>query len=218
MQDPLAFDIFNYTICDNGFVPETPRPAPSPYAGRPCVVRLPPSPAPRSLHARLDVRCMAHPRRVAKVARQIEREIGNMLLFDTRLREAVCPERRFGADYALSGIASVTEVVLSGDLQVAKVYISVFSDEFGKRVAMDNLKQLEGYVRYNVGQAMRLRLVPEIRFYEAREIGGFTCLGCSSWGWLLVASPRISWHTACGAGATAICPGICCRTRRSRRR
>lgn len=114
--------------------------------------------------------CMAHPRRVAKVAKQIEREIGNMFLFDRRLQEAVCPERRYGVDNAVSGLASVTEVVLSGDLQVAKVYISVFSDDFGKAVALSNLKKLEGYVRYNIGQQMRLRLVPEIRFIEDESL------------------------------------------------
>lgn len=57
---------------------------------------------------------------MAKVAKQIEREIGTMLLFDRRLQEAVCPERRLGVDNAVSGLASVTEVVLSGDLQVRR--------------------------------------------------------------------------------------------------
>lgn len=124
---------------------------------------------PRGLKATRIV-CMAHPRRVAKVAKQIEREIGNMFLFDRRLQEAVCPERRYGVDNAVSGLASVTEVVLSGDLQVAKVYISVFSDDYGKAVALSNLKKLEGYVRFNIGQAMRLRLVPEIRFIEDESL------------------------------------------------
>lgn len=53
------------------------------------------------------------------------------------------------------------------NVQVAKVYLSIFSDDMGKALAMANLKKLEGYVRYNVGQQMRLRLVPEIRFIEA---------------------------------------------------
>ena len=36
------------------------------------------------------------------------------------------PEERLGADSNVSVVASVTEVVISGDLQVAKVYVSFF--------------------------------------------------------------------------------------------
>jgi len=70
--------------------------------------------------SRRNVITNAHPRRVAKVAKQLEREIGNLLLFDRRLKEAVCPERKAGVDDVMSGMASVTEVVLSGDLQVRR--------------------------------------------------------------------------------------------------
>eukprot|EP00884_Botryococcus_braunii_P005709 jgi/Botrbrau1/15139/Bobra.0149s0011.1 len=53
------------------------------------------------------IRCMAHPRRVARVAKQIEREIGNLILTDPVLQEAVCPEKKNGGgDDALSAIAN----------------------------------------------------------------------------------------------------------------
>ena len=42
------------------------------------------------------------------------------------LQAAVCPERRRGFDGALSALASVTEVRISNDLQVAKVYLSIY--------------------------------------------------------------------------------------------
>lgn len=42
------------------------------------------------------------------------------------LQAAVCPERRRGYDGALSALASVTEVAISNDLQVAKVYVSLY--------------------------------------------------------------------------------------------
>ncbi|CAG9465311.1 unnamed protein product [Pedinophyceae sp. YPF-701] len=93
-----------------------------------------------------------------------------MLLFDRRLRDAVCPERKRGGDSALSGMASVTEVVLSGDLQVAKVYISILSDQEGKEVAMENLRKLQPYVRMRVGKSLRLRLTPEIRLIPDESI------------------------------------------------
>ena len=42
------------------------------------------------------------------------------------MQAAVCPERARGFDGALSALASVTEVQISNDLQVAKVYISLY--------------------------------------------------------------------------------------------
>lgn len=62
------------------------------------------------------------------------------------LQGAVCPEVKMGLDDAVSAIASVTEVSMSNDLQVAKVYISVYSDPHGRDIAMKGLSRLEGYV------------------------------------------------------------------------
>lgn len=108
--------------------------------------------------------CMAHPRRVVKVAKQIEREVGSLLVTDRVVMEAVCPERRRGLDSAISAVASVTEVQLSRDMQVAKVYLSVYSDDAGREQAMIALQRLEGYVRSAVAREVRLRAMPEIRF------------------------------------------------------
>ena len=108
--------------------------------------------------------CMAQPRRVARVAKQIEREIGSLFIYDKVVQEAVCPERRRGLDGALSALASVTEVEVSNDLQVAKVFVTIYSDDVGKMAAINGLRKLEGYVRHHVGQTVRLRLTPEIRF------------------------------------------------------
>ena len=74
------------------------------------------------------------------------------------------PEHRLGADSSLSTVASVTEVVVSGDLQVAKVFVSFFGDARGAEVAFAGLQRLEGYLRSHVGKAMQLRFVPELRF------------------------------------------------------
>lgn len=107
---------------------------------------------------------MAEPRRVARVNKQLEREIGSLLLFDKVLQKAICPEKRRGMDAAESAIASVTEVRITSDLQVAKVYISIFSDPIGKQNAMEELARLQPYVRKKIGSSMSLRLTPEIRF------------------------------------------------------
>lgn len=59
------------------------------------------------------------------------------------LQEAICPERRFAMDNQLSAVASITSVYVSNDMQVVKVYVSIYSDERGKSRAMANLKRLE---------------------------------------------------------------------------
>ena len=36
--------------------------------------------------------------------------------------------------------------------QVVKIYVSIYSDDFGKKRAMSNLKRMESYVRREMGQ------------------------------------------------------------------
>ncbi|KAF5840038.1 ribosome-binding factor A-domain-containing protein [Dunaliella salina] len=112
---------------------------------------------------RMGVVCMAHPRRVARVSSQIQREISQLFVTDQVLAGAICPERALGAR-EISALASVTDVYVSNDLQVVKVYVSIYSDPRGKKRAMDRLKRLEGYTRTQIGQRVTLRLTPEIRF------------------------------------------------------
>ena len=112
----------------------------------------------------VNVICMANSRRMARVSKQIEREIGALFVSDKVVQAAICPERRRGIDDGLSALASVTEVEVSNDLQVAKVYLSIYSDESGKAAAMRGLQKIEGYVRKHIGRQIRLRLTPEIRF------------------------------------------------------
>ena len=67
------------------------------------------------------------------------------------LQAAVCPERRYGVDDELSAIATVTEVELSKDLAVAKIYIQIYSDPTGQDVAWDGLQRLQGCATRTVG-------------------------------------------------------------------
>lgn len=65
-----------------------------------------------------SIRCMAKPRRVAMVAKQIRRELSDMLLTDTVLQYAILPEAALGADRYLSSLTTISDVELSSDLQV----------------------------------------------------------------------------------------------------
>lgn len=66
-----------------------------------------------------SITCMANPRRVKMVAKQIRRELSDMLLTDKVLQYAVLPEAALGADRYLSSLTTVSDVEVSGDLQVS---------------------------------------------------------------------------------------------------
>nr|XP_009391839.1 PREDICTED: probable ribosome-binding factor A, chloroplastic [Musa acuminata subsp. malaccensis] len=117
-----------------------------------------------------SVRCMANQRRVKMVAKQIQRELSDMLLTDKVLQYAVLPEASLGADRYLSSLTTISGVEVSGDLQVVKVYVSVFGDERGREVAIAGLKSKAKYVRSELGRRMKLRLTPEIRFIEDESL------------------------------------------------
>ncbi|KAL6213722.1 hypothetical protein ACLB2K_013166 [Fragaria x ananassa] len=127
---------------------------------------------PRNNHAALlgGIRCMAKPRRVAMVAKQIQRELSDMLLTDKVLQYAILPEVSLGADRYLSSLTTISDVEVSTDLQVVKVFVSVFGDERGKEVALAGLKSKAKYVRGELGRRMKLRLTPEIRFIEDESL------------------------------------------------
>lgn len=52
------------------------------------------------------------------VAKQIQRELSDMLLTDKVLQYAILPEASLGADRYLSSLTTISDVEVSGDLQV----------------------------------------------------------------------------------------------------
>ncbi|KAM1862495.1 hypothetical protein ACFX14_002950 [Malus domestica] len=116
------------------------------------------------------IKCMANPRRVAMMAKQIRRELSDMLITDKVLQYAILPEVSLGADRYLSSLTTISDVEVSTDLQVVKVYVSIFGDERGKEVALAGLKSKAKYVRGQLGRRMKLRLTPEIRFIKDESL------------------------------------------------
>lgn len=62
------------------------------------------------------------------------------------------------------GFVTVTDVEVSGDLQQAKVFISVLGDELQKENTLKGLAKAKGFIRSEIGQRIRLRKTPEIIF------------------------------------------------------
>jgi ribosome-binding factor A len=66
------------------------------------------------------------------------------------------------------GFVTVTDVQVTGDLQQAKVYITVLGDEEQKANTLNGLEKAKGFIRSEVGQRIRLRKTPEL-FFEFDE-------------------------------------------------
>jgi ribosome-binding factor A len=101
---------------------------------------------------------MATSRRVSRVAELIKREVSQMLLNGIK-------DDRVG-----TGMVSVTDVDVSGDLQHAKIYVSIYGTESAKSETMAGLRSATGFVRSELGSRVRLRRTPEVIFIEDKSI------------------------------------------------
>lgn len=97
--------------------------------------------------------------RANRVAEEIKKELGEILtvkLKDPRV-----------------GFVTVTDVEVTGDLQQAKIFISVLGDQEKKNETLLGLAKAKGFIRTEIGKRIRLRKTPEISFEydEALEYG-----------------------------------------------
>ncbi len=91
-------------------------------------------------------------RRLDRINVLLRQEISHLLAMEMR-------------DPRLSSVVSVTRVGTSGDLQHAKVFISVLGDREAKEHTLEALKSASGFLRKELRQRLSLRQVPELRFY-----------------------------------------------------
>ncbi len=101
---------------------------------------------------------MATGRRVSRVASLIKQEVSQMLLHSIK-------DDRVGI-----GMVSVTDVDVSGDLQHAKIFVSIYGSDEVRSQTMEGLKSATGYVRSELGHRIRLRRTPEVLFIEDRSL------------------------------------------------
>ena len=64
------------------------------------------------------------------------------------------------------GFVSIMAVKMSSDLQYANLYVSVYGSEKEKRDSLIGLRNSAGWIRRELGRRLKLRLTPEVRFYE----------------------------------------------------
>jgi ribosome-binding factor A len=101
---------------------------------------------------------MATSRRVERISSLIKREVSQMLVTGIK-------DDRVGA-----GMVSITDVDVSGDLQHAKIYVSIYGTDEARAETMEGLLSASRYVRSELGHRMKLRRTPDIYFQEDRSI------------------------------------------------
>ena len=67
-------------------------------------------------------------------------------------------------DYT-NGLLTVTTCRMSPDLQVAKIYISLFGGNKSPNAVVESLNKKAGVICREVCQKIRLRVAPEFRFF-----------------------------------------------------
>ena len=87
--------------------------------------------------------------RIGRINEEIQRELS-----------ALIPAVK---DPRVSGMISVTAVETTPDLRYAKAYISVLDQENGERV-LKGLRSASGWLRRELGSALKLRYTPELVF------------------------------------------------------
>jgi ribosome-binding factor A len=61
------------------------------------------------------------------------------------------------------GFVTVTDVEVSADLRLAKVWISILGSEEEVEESLEGLEKAKGFLRRELGQRVRLRYTPELR-------------------------------------------------------
>lgn len=69
-------------------------------------------------------------------------------------------------DPRLTGIVSITQVVVSMDLKHAKVFVSIMGTEETKKEVMAGFRSATGFLRKELREHLELRFIPELSFHR----------------------------------------------------
>ncbi len=95
--------------------------------------------------------------RSRRVAQQIQKELAQIVSREVKANEL--------------GMITINEVDLSSDLSYAKVYFTILNDDAENiKSAITRLNDQAPLLRSMMGSAMRLRIVPELKFYYDKSL------------------------------------------------
>ncbi len=90
-------------------------------------------------------------RRTQRLNRAIQQEISRILEKDIN-------------DPRLSGLISITAVLISEDLRHVRVYVSVLGDEEARTQALKGFAAASGFIKKEVSTNLRMRHAPDFAF------------------------------------------------------
>ncbi len=90
--------------------------------------------------------------RIEKVASLLHRELG-----------AIISTECAGSGY---GFTTVTEVRMTPDLRLAKVYVSIFGDEKAREKTLKHLETQKKEIRHQMAGRVSMKYVPALQFYH----------------------------------------------------
>lgn len=73
------------------------------------------------------------------------------------------------SDPRLAGV-SITNVIVTGDLRLAKIYVAPRETKTENDEMMSGLMRAIGYVRRQIAASIDLRFAPEVRFYLDKAV------------------------------------------------
>ena len=94
--------------------------------------------------------------RIGRINEEIQRELATLI--------------RTVKDPRVHGLVSITAVETTPDLRFSKIYVSMLDKSDVKEV-VKGLKSAAGYLRRELGAALKLRYTPELQFVEDDSIG-----------------------------------------------
>tara|TARA_B100000579_G_scaffold5052_1_gene3838 strand:- start:6952 stop:7338 length:387 start_codon:yes stop_codon:yes gene_type:complete len=95
---------------------------------------------------------MANSRRVEKLASLLKREVSQLLvngIRDERIHQAMI---------------TITNVEVSGDLQHAKIFVSLFGEDQKKAEVLACLEEANGFIRSELTRRLQMRRSPDLVF------------------------------------------------------
>lgn len=87
--------------------------------------------------------------RTDRIAEEIKKELSYMIQNELK-------------DPRVTGLISVTKVVVTKDLKYCKVYVSIFGDD--KNAVLEGIKSGAGYMRKELSTRIKVRTIPELQF------------------------------------------------------
>jgi len=88
--------------------------------------------------------------RLDRVNEELKKTISNVLTFELQ-------------NSKVTGMVSVTKVIITPDFRYAKVYVSLLNSKSNTKT-MEGLKESAGFIRTQIAKTMNLRVTPELSF------------------------------------------------------